>query len=90
MSKVDPVSLLYSESEDEGDVKQVMVADSGSRSQLARVSVQGVHAEGVVDTTADITIMGGKLWLPHKQNFASKTSSLLTRYRRHMTGEDSI
>ena len=59
---VNPLSLLFSESKEEGDVKQVMVKDSRSRSQLAHISIQGVPADGVVDTAADITIMGGKLF----------------------------
>ena len=57
-----PYDLLLSSSEEEDEVKQVRVADSGSRSQLARVDIQGVPADGVVDTAADITIMGGKLF----------------------------
>ena len=59
---VNPLSLLFSESDEDGDVKQVMVTDSGSHPQLARVNVMGVPADGVVDTAADITIMGGKLF----------------------------
>ena len=59
---VTPLSLFFSESEDEGDVKRVMVTDHGSRPQLARMDIQGVPADGVVDTAADITIMGGKLF----------------------------
>jgi hypothetical protein len=57
-----PLSLLFSESEDEGDVRRVTVTDCRSHPQLARVDVQGVPADGVVDTAADITIMGGKLF----------------------------
>ena len=34
----------------------------GSRAQLAKVDVQGVPAEGVVDSSADITIMNGQLF----------------------------
>jgi hypothetical protein len=56
---LNPCDLLLSDSE---DVRQVRVTDSGSRTQLARVDVQGVPADGVVDTAADITIMGGKLF----------------------------
>ena len=59
---VNPLSLLFSESENEGEVRRVMVTDRGSRLQLARVEDQGVPADGVVDTAADITIMGGKLF----------------------------
>ena len=56
-----PLSVLFSDSEEEV-VKQLRVADSGSCSQLARVDVYGVPADGIVDTAADITIMGGKLF----------------------------
>ena len=57
-----PADLLFSDSEEEDGVKQIRVTDSGSHSQLARVDVQGVPADGIVDTAADITIMGGKLF----------------------------
>ena len=56
-----PLSLLFSDSEEE-HVKQIRVTDGGSYSQLARVDIHGVPADGVVDTAADITIMGGKLF----------------------------
>ena len=55
-----PVGLLFSDSEEEG-VRQIRVVDGGSRSQLARVDVHVVPADGVVDTAADI-IMDGKLF----------------------------
>ena len=75
-----PLSLLFSESEDEGDVKRVMMTDHGSRPQFARVDVQGVPADGVIDTAADITIMGGKLFALVASS-ARRTSSLLIEYR---------
>ena len=56
-----PISLLFSDSDGEG-VRQIRVTDSGSCSQLARVDIHGVPADGIVDTAADITIMGGKLF----------------------------
>ena len=62
VKNMSPLSLLFSESEDEGDVKRVMVTNQGSRPQIACVDVQGVPADGVIDTAADITIMGGKLF----------------------------
>ena len=43
-------------------MKQVCVPDCGSRPHLARVDIHGVPADGIVDTAADITIMGGKLF----------------------------
>lgn len=57
----DPLSCLMSnsESEEETDtVKTVRVVDEGSRSQKARVIVGGVPLWGIVDSGADITIMG--------------------------------
>ena len=58
-----PYDLLFSsESEDEQDVKQIRVMDHGSQSKLARVIVQGVPADGLIDTGADITIMGRELF----------------------------
>ena len=56
-----PIDLLYS-SESESDCDEVRVLDEGSRSQFAHVLVQGVPAEGIVDTGADITIIGRDLF----------------------------
>ena len=39
-----------------------MVPDSGSRTQFTRVDIQGVPADGIVDTATDITNVGGKLF----------------------------
>ena len=54
--------LLSSDSEDSDGVRLIQVADEGSQSQLAHVIVQGVPADGVIDTGADITIMGQELF----------------------------
>ena len=59
--KLSPISLLFSDSDEEG-VKQICVVDSGSCPQLARVDIHGVPADGIVDTATDITIMSGKLF----------------------------
>ena len=56
-----PLDLLFDSNEVEG-VRQVKVMDTGSCCQLARVNVHGMPAYGVVDTAADISIMGGKLF----------------------------
>ena len=56
-----PLELLFSDSEEEG-VRQIRVTDGGSHPRLARVDIHGVPADGVIDTAADITIMGGKLF----------------------------
>jgi hypothetical protein len=45
-----------------GGVRQIRVKDEGSFRHYARVAVQGVEARGLVDTGADITIMGGDLF----------------------------
>ena len=59
----DPYDLLFSsDSDSEEAVKQIMVTNEGSRAQHARVSIQGVVANGVIDTGADITIIGGELF----------------------------
>ena len=58
-----PLDLLFSDSDPEEDgVRQIHITDSGSHSQIARVDIQGVPADGIIDTAADITIMGGKLF----------------------------
>ena len=58
-----PYDLLYSSDSEEGeDVRLIRVTDEGSQSQLARVIVQGVPADGVIDTGAGITIMGQDLF----------------------------
>ena len=59
---VDPLDLLYSSSEEETDVCLVRVGDECSQVQCAKVQVQGVPAFGIIDTGADITIIGGKLF----------------------------
>ena len=52
--------LPDSESDSDGDgLKIVTVADGGSQSQKAKVIVGGVPLSGIIDSGADITIMGG-------------------------------
>ena len=51
----------------EGDLDQVCVLDKGSKLQQAHVIIGGVPAYGIVDSRADITIMGGDLL--KKRNF---------------------
>ena len=57
----DPINFLYS-SDSDGDVWTVRVSDTGSKPQCARVTIQGVPVIGIIDTAADITIMGGVLF----------------------------
>ena len=57
-----PIDYLLSSDLGDEDVCVVHVCDKGSRQYCASVEVQGVGALGVVDTGADITIMGGELF----------------------------
>ena len=55
--------LCYSSSEDEAhEVRGVRVTDKGSKPQCVRIQIQGVPAHGIIDSGADITIMGGILF----------------------------
>ena len=58
------LDMLYSSSEDESDseARMVRVENKGSQPQCAQVVIQGVPVYGIVDSGADITIMGGKLF----------------------------
>jgi len=57
-----PLDLLYSSESDDGEVLTVRLSDRGSKAQSVRLLVQDVPAIGIIDTAADITIMGGKLF----------------------------
>ena len=61
-----PLALLYSSTDEEDDsdpqLYQVRVTDKGSHAHCARVEVQGVPMYGIVDSGADITIIGGALF----------------------------
>ena len=55
--------LLYSSGEDDvNGVRVVRLTDKGSKPQCVRIQVQGVPAYGIIDSGADITIMGGVLF----------------------------
>ena len=56
----DPLPFLYSDSD--GTVDTVRVSDKGSKFQYVNVQVQGVPTSGILDTGADITIIGGELF----------------------------
>ena len=59
----DPCQYLYSSDED-GVAGQVRIEDRsrGSEPYLAPVQVQGVHAQELIDTGADISIIGAELF----------------------------
>ena len=54
-----PMDLLFSDLDDE--IMTIRVRDEGSAAKCVPVSVQDVPAYGIVDTVADITIIGGRL-----------------------------
>ena len=55
--------LCYSSDEDgTHEVRGVRVTDQGSKPQCVRILIQGVPAYGIIDSGADITIMGGILF----------------------------
>ena len=59
----DPLDSLYStDSDEEQEVHLVRVDDKGSSPQCARVLIQGVPVDGIVDSGAEITIMGAELF----------------------------
>ena len=60
-SSQNPLDILFSSDSEEGDVYTVCVPDCDSKPQSARVLMQGVPVFGIVDTAADITIMGRTL-----------------------------
>ena len=55
----DPLQYLLPDSDEEG-VTETRVKDQGSRPQLIRVEVSGVPLDRVVDTGADITLIGAE------------------------------
>ena len=59
-SPSDPQTFLFSDSD--SSVDTVRVDDKGSKPQYVSMQVQGVPISGIIDTGADITIMGGKLF----------------------------
>ena len=57
----DPLDFLLSRSDDEV-VKKVELRDEGSVPKCVSLLTQGVAATGLIDSGADITIMGGELF----------------------------
>ena len=56
----DPMSFLFSDDSDQDHCKQIVVKDNGSRSVCVPLQI-GVPVYGLVDTGADITIIGAQL-----------------------------
>ena len=64
-TEADPMAFLFSDSDSEegsSNVKQIWVEDQGSQSHCAQVRIAGVPVYGIVDSGADITIIGGDLF----------------------------
>lgn len=61
-SPLDFLASSSSESEEDSDIRMVRLEDKGSHPMCARVCIQGVPAYGIVDTGADIAIIGGELF----------------------------
>ncbi len=58
-----PMDFLYSSDSDEiSDVCLVRVHDKGSKPQCVGIQIQGVPMFGIIDSGADITIIGGILF----------------------------
>ena len=53
---------LDSDSGDDLEVRQVRITDRGSKQQYANVQVEGVRAQGIIDSGSEITIMGEELF----------------------------
>ena len=56
------MQYLLSHSVSSDDIRQVRVQDMGNQPHCPKVNVQGVPVDGVLDSRADITIMGGDLF----------------------------
>ena len=74
----DPLQFLWPDSEEEAVVRvtQIRVPDKGSRPQTAHVVIEGVPVEGVVDTGADITIVGAEAF---KRIYSHSSETTQTR-----------
>jgi len=57
----DPIDFLLPDVND-GNVRLVQVEDRGSKPRKVMIDLQGVPAEGIIDSGADITIIGPELF----------------------------
>ena len=62
--ELEPEEFLHSSSDEDppAQVNGVRITDKGSVTQCVKVRVQGVPAYGLIDSGADITILGGSLF----------------------------
>ena len=93
-----PREFLYSDSSDEeSSLKQVRVDNKGSHAQCVKILVGEVPMYGIVDTGADITIMGGTMFRKvataaklRKRNFKDPDKQPLTYDQRPFKLDDMI
>ena len=85
----DPMSFLYS-SESEDTINPVQVKDEGSHAKYVKVDVQGVPTYGIVDSGANITILGGAMFKKvtaagrlRKKDFPNQTKPPTPMTRSH-------
>ena len=71
--QLSPLSLLFSDSDSDGDIKQVTILDPGSHSRLACVSMQGGPAKGIVDIYGSI----------HNHNWRENHCPMVSSARLH-------
>ena len=93
VTEENPISYMYSDSDDStSGVRQVTVPDKGSQVKCARVSVQGIPAYGIIDSGADITIIGGSLFkrVAAAAKLQKSSSKKLTRRLTTTMGNHSI
>ena len=79
-SEDDPRQYLLPDSDEEVQVDEIRVSDQGSCPQTVRVVIAGVPVEGVVDTAADITIIGAEVF--------KRIASVAKLRRRHLKPVD--
>ncbi len=53
---------MSSDDDDQSSVQTVRVRDTGSKVMYANVDLHGVPVKGVIDSGANITILGGDLF----------------------------
>ena len=58
----DLMNFLFSDSDTDGSINVARIEDQGSGLRKIKVEIAGVPAVGLVDTGADITIMGLELF----------------------------
>ena len=79
-----PEDFLYSSTSDseDGEIRIVKVNDEGSQTVCAKVQIAGVPAYGIIDSGADITILGGELF--------KKVAAVARLKKKHLKKADKL